>query len=108
MNNKSREDLVGIVQKLIDADLPEEEEDCLLGELKEGVLHPRVSDLIFHPNPSLTAEEVVDQALAYHPTEQLFQPGLSVLAGPDQQPHERKFKMLQYRSHDPDGRLTRL
>ena len=69
MRRKSREELVGIVQKLIDADLPEEEEDRLLEEVDEGVLHPQVSDLIFHSNPSLTAEEVFDQALAYRPIE---------------------------------------
>ncbi|OLZ59342.1 hypothetical protein AV521_45535 [Streptomyces sp. IMTB 2501] len=67
MLDKSREELVRIVQQLIDARLPEEEEDRLMEELKASVLHPRVSDLIYYSNPPLTAEEVVNQALAYRP-----------------------------------------
>ncbi|MEV5879747.1 hypothetical protein AB0L75_37150 [Streptomyces sp. NPDC052101] len=69
MPQKSHADLVRIVQQLIDAGLPEEEEDRLLEELKASVLHPRVSDLIYYSNPPLTAEEVVNQALAYRPIE---------------------------------------
>ncbi|MFJ9006522.1 hypothetical protein [Streptomyces canus] len=62
---KSREELVGMVQLLLDADLPEEEEDLIVDELKSCVLHPRVTDLIYYSTPALTAEEVVDKALAY-------------------------------------------
>ncbi|KOV61657.1 bacteriocin immunity protein [Streptomyces sp. MMG1121] len=67
MPQKEREELVHIVQQLIDARLPEEEEDRLLEELRASVLHPRVSDLIYFSDPPLTAEEVVNQALAYRP-----------------------------------------
>ncbi|MGW3210391.1 bacteriocin immunity protein [Streptomyces sp. NPDC001135] len=66
---KSRQELIHIVQQLIDATLPEEEEDRLLEELEESVLHPRVSDLIYYSDPPLSAEDVVDQALAYRPIE---------------------------------------
>lgn len=69
MLRKSRQELVQVVQQLIDAALPEDEEDRLLGELKGSVLYPRVSDLIYYSDPPLTAEEVVDQALAYRPIE---------------------------------------
>ncbi|MEU6554899.1 bacteriocin immunity protein [Streptomyces sp. NPDC046915] len=69
MLRKTREELVHIVQQLIDATLPEDEEDRLLEELKESVPHPRVSDLIYYSDPALTAEDVVDQALAYRPIE---------------------------------------
>ncbi|MFF7283998.1 hypothetical protein [Streptomyces griseorubiginosus] len=58
-----------MVQLLIDADLPEGEEDRVVEELKSSVLHPRVTDLIFYNVPELTAEEVVDKALAYRPIE---------------------------------------
>ncbi|KUM77582.1 hypothetical protein AQI84_11100 [Streptomyces griseorubiginosus] len=58
-----------MVQLLIDADLPEEEEDQIVEELKANVLHPRVTDLIYYNSPKLTAEEVVDKALAYRPIE---------------------------------------
>ncbi|MEX1653958.1 hypothetical protein ABZ960_12360 [Streptomyces pseudovenezuelae] len=58
-----------MVQLLIDASLPEEEEDRLVDDLKSSVLHPRVTDLIYYNTPKLTAEEVVDRALAYRPIE---------------------------------------
>ncbi|MET8075159.1 hypothetical protein [Streptomyces sp. NPDC005303] len=58
-----------MVQLLIDARLPEEEEDRIVNELKSSVLHPRVTDLIYYNTPKLTAEEVVDRALAYRPIE---------------------------------------
>ncbi|MEU4032710.1 hypothetical protein [Streptomyces collinus] len=69
MQKKSREELVRIVQQLIDADLPEEEDDRLLEGLRASVLHPRVSDLIYYSDPPLTADEVVERALAYRPIE---------------------------------------
>ena len=69
MARKSREELIHMVQQLIDADLPEEEEDRLVEELKASVLHPRVTDLIYYNTSKLTAEEVVDRALAYRPIE---------------------------------------
>lgn len=37
--------------------------------LKTSVLHPRITDLIYYNTPKLTAEEVVDRALAYRPIE---------------------------------------
>ncbi|MFF4838772.1 hypothetical protein [Streptomyces collinus] len=67
MQKKSREELVRLVQQLIDANLPEEKEDLLLDGLRASVLHPRVSDLIYYSDPPLTADDVVDQALAYRP-----------------------------------------
>ncbi|MEU3191119.1 bacteriocin immunity protein [Streptomyces sp. NPDC006992] len=69
MPKKSRDELIRIVQKLIAADLPEEEEDHLVEELQSSVFHPRVTDLIYYHYPKLTAEEVVDKALAYRPIE---------------------------------------
>lgn len=69
MTRKSREELIHMVQQLIDADLPEEEEDQLVEELKSSVLHPRITDLIYYNSPKLTAEEVVERALAYRPIE---------------------------------------
>lgn len=69
MTGKSREELIRMVQQLIDATLPEAEEDRLVDELKSSVRHPRVTDLIHYNDPKLTGEEVVDKALAYRPVE---------------------------------------
>ncbi len=67
MVQKAREELVRMVQLLIDAYLPEEEEDQIVEELKSSVLHPRITDLIYCNIPKLTAEEVADRALSYRP-----------------------------------------
>ncbi|MFE9767854.1 bacteriocin immunity protein [Streptomyces sp. NPDC005808] len=69
MISKTRDELIQMVQQLIDATLPEDEEDALMEELKNSVLHPRVTDLIYYSDPELKAEEVVDQALTYRPIE---------------------------------------
>ncbi|MEU2714924.1 bacteriocin immunity protein [Streptomyces sp. NPDC007205] len=69
MPRKSRTELIQIAQEVINATFPEEEEDRLLEEFKKSVSHPRVSDIIYHSEPPLTAEEVVEQALAYRPIE---------------------------------------
>ena len=52
----------------MDCDGTEEEIDEMMDALEFSVLDPEVSDLIFHPDgKELTAEEVVDKALAYKP-----------------------------------------
>lgn len=66
---KSREELIEMVQKLIDATLPEEDLDSFLEEVERNVPHRRTMNLIYHTNPQLTAEEVVDKALSYRPVE---------------------------------------
>nr|WP_202539434.1 hypothetical protein [Streptomyces sp. SID8379] len=58
-----------MVQLLIDARLPEGREDRLVEELRSSVPHPRITDLIYYNTPELTAEQVVQQALAYCPIE---------------------------------------
>lgn len=69
MANRPRNDLVRMVRLLIDADLPEGKEDRVVAELRSSVLDPRITDLIYYSIPKLTAEEVVDKALAYRPIE---------------------------------------
>ncbi|MFK0103293.1 hypothetical protein [Streptomyces sp. NPDC091217] len=67
MPSKTRDEPIRLVQQIMDARLPEREHDALLEGLKQSVLHPRVSGLIYYSAPELTAEEVVDEALAYRP-----------------------------------------
>ncbi|OQP56229.1 bacteriocin immunity protein [Niastella populi] len=62
-NNK--QELIVLVQKIMSAKGTQEEIDEWIEELESKVLHPRVADLIYHEN--LTAEEVVEKALAYKP-----------------------------------------
>jgi hypothetical protein len=61
----SREDLVPLVRKLQNAVGADEEQAAWLTLLERNVPHPGVSDLVYWSNEELTAEEVVDRALAY-------------------------------------------
>lgn len=65
----SREEGVLLVQRLMDADYANEAEaDQLIAALKRGLGCPHISDYIFWDfDPQLTAERVVDRALAYEP-----------------------------------------
>jgi hypothetical protein len=63
-----RTELVALVGRLLAADYASEEErDRLLTVLEKSVRDPNVSDLIFYPEREMTAEEIVDAALAYRP-----------------------------------------
>lgn len=62
----TREQLTELVHKLMSADYHSEEEgDELIDILESNVPHPEVSNLIFYPDREMSAEEVVEQALAY-------------------------------------------
>jgi len=69
-----REELVRLVRVLMSAEGTEDEQDAVLSRLRAQVPHPRVSDLIYWPqsegfDQELSAEEIVDLALAYRPIE---------------------------------------
>jgi hypothetical protein len=61
----TREELIDLVKEIMAAEGTEEEIDQKLSLLRKNVPHPRVSNLIYHDD--LSAEEVVDKALAYKP-----------------------------------------
>ena len=66
----SKAELIELVRKIINCEWTTEEEgDRLLHELKDNVIYPEVSDLIFYPKDGKTPtpEEVVEKALAYKP-----------------------------------------
>ncbi|MFF5535286.1 e9imm peptide [Streptomyces cinerochromogenes] len=65
----SREEGILLVQRLMDADYADETEaDQLIAALKRGLGCPHISDYVFWDfDPQLTAERVVDRALAYEP-----------------------------------------
>lgn len=63
----TRDELVEIVRRILAVD---PEIDYYLRLLEANVLHPAVTDLIFHPPDGLqdaSAEELVDKALTYRP-----------------------------------------
>ncbi|MFG2134992.1 bacteriocin immunity protein [Streptomyces sp. NPDC048751] len=68
----TREQLIELVNKIMAVEGTEEEEAIMIETLESNVLHPRVLDLIFHPQSEglpdePTAEQIVDAALAYKP-----------------------------------------
>jgi hypothetical protein len=63
----TKEELISIVEKILNADGPEEELDNLIDKVEESVPHPNVSDLIFWNEEELSAEEIVNRVLNYKP-----------------------------------------
>lgn len=61
----TRDELVELVRRIQRVDGSEEEISRMVLTLKASVAHPAVSDLIFWSEKELTAEEIVDEALAY-------------------------------------------
>jgi hypothetical protein len=60
-----REELIALVRRIVGCEGTEEAIEAWLDELQSRVPHPAVTDLIYHHEPELTPEEVVDVALAY-------------------------------------------
>lgn len=74
ISSEERAELVRLVEFLMSGQGTEEEQADALRDLDGRIMHPRVSDLIFWPQKEgfdheLTAQEVVDAALAYRPIE---------------------------------------
>lgn len=63
----SRQELIALVTKIVNAEGTEEELDQWLEMVMRQVPHPQVSDLIYWHEPELTPEEIVDAALGYQP-----------------------------------------
>ncbi|MES2644502.1 MAG: hypothetical protein V4850_33755 [Myxococcota bacterium] len=51
----------------MDADDSEAEISNLIAQVSRAVPHPTWTDLVYHDTRELTAEQVVDEALAYGP-----------------------------------------
>lgn len=67
-NQLSRTDLAVLVEHIMSAQGTESELNEMIALLSANVPHPLVTDLIFYPNSVVpSAEQVVDQALAYKP-----------------------------------------
>jgi hypothetical protein len=65
----TREQLIALVEKLLSNEGTDEQDHEWLALLARNVPHPHVSDLIYWNEQELSAEEIVDQALAWRPIE---------------------------------------
>ncbi|MFE2232168.1 e9imm peptide [Streptomyces sp. NPDC059442] len=64
----TREEAIPLVQRLMSGETPEDESSEILAALERGLACPHISNYIFWDfDPELTAEKVVDRALAYKP-----------------------------------------
>lgn len=63
-----REALIALVERFQRGEIGEGEEGAAVAALTASTGHPSVLQLIFYPeDDNVTAEQVVDQALAYRP-----------------------------------------
>lgn len=67
MEKLNREQLIELVQRIMNGEGSEDEQDEWLELLGQQVPHPEVSNLIFWDERELTAEQIVDEALNYRP-----------------------------------------
>ncbi|GAB2847517.1 bacteriocin immunity protein [Lentzea nigeriaca] len=70
MEKLTRAEMIALVERIMQPDFPEEEDETAFDALTRSTGNPHVSNLIFYPEPgkeNLTAEEIVDLALAYRP-----------------------------------------
>lgn len=62
-----RNELVQLVDRIVRSDGTEQQIDEWIQTFAANVPHPEVCNLIFYVDPPLTAEQIVDKALAYQP-----------------------------------------
>ena len=67
VNQLSREELIVLVKKIMEAAGTEEEHQNNINLLRQQVADPKVTDYIYWSKKEMTAEEVVDKALQYKP-----------------------------------------
>jgi hypothetical protein len=66
----TRQELIDLVQKILDAAGSTDEIAQWVTTFERNVPHPEASGLIYwNPRGDLTAEDIVDEALAYRPIE---------------------------------------
>ncbi len=63
----TRDELVELVRKIMRLEQTGSVLDEWVWQLTQNVPHPRVSDMIFWPDKERSAEEIVDEALAWKP-----------------------------------------
>lgn len=64
----NREELIALVRKFQNGEISEEEDLVAVRALEISTGNPDVLGLIFYPeDDNVTAEQIVDQALAYRP-----------------------------------------
>lgn len=74
-----REELIALVETIFRCEGSEEEHEKMYELLTKNLIDPEVGNYMYWSNPQMTAEEVVDKALAFKPI---------ILPGPDGWPED--------------------
>lgn len=61
----SRQEMIDLINKVMECEGTEEEQEDLVQKLDEGVLDPEIITYVFWTD--MTPEEIADKALAYKP-----------------------------------------
>jgi len=67
MRKLTRDEMIERVQRIMDVDGTDKELESLANEIDACIPHLDIIDLIYDGDQSMTAEEIVDKALAYKP-----------------------------------------
>ncbi|WP_203744940.1 hypothetical protein [Actinoplanes cyaneus] len=67
LDDAERRRAMEMIRRVRDPQIPDEAASALLDDLSKLLVYPRVSDLLFWRTPELTDEEVIAEALQYHP-----------------------------------------
>jgi hypothetical protein len=67
MDERRRKLLIELLEKAIDPTTSDVELGEVLSQIDAYVPHPAVVDLIFHHEPELSVEEILEVALSYKP-----------------------------------------
>ncbi|MEV4448419.1 hypothetical protein [Streptomyces mirabilis] len=65
LGDLSREQLIELVRRIAEFDGTEEEVDAMEALFESSVPYPGAYSLIYHSDPELSPEEIVDKALSY-------------------------------------------
>jgi hypothetical protein len=61
------DDLIELIRRAIDPTITDEALAQVLDELGRRLPHPAIADLIFHHDPELSPQEILEAAQAYRP-----------------------------------------
>lgn len=65
MKKLDRKELINLVQEIMDYKVSEQELNSLIHLLKMNISDPDITDYIYWFEPALSAEKIIDKALAY-------------------------------------------
>lgn len=69
MQRLTRTEMIELIERLMRGEGDDDEAGAWIDALERAIPNPHVVNLIFYPQQTLTAEQILDKALAYRPIE---------------------------------------